>query len=116
LVTTVGVVSARLSNTFNVPFFSATKTRPSGENRTEVGLLSPEKTTLSEKPLGSEAAAVGAVVAIRSWRNRWGAGRPPSTAADDAPEVTKTKETLSSRSAKAARCAARPKYGIFSLP
>jgi hypothetical protein len=46
----VGVVSVRLSNTFTSPAFSATKTRPSGENRTAVGALSPLKTVDSEKP------------------------------------------------------------------
>src|SRR6476469_1857884 len=34
-----------------MPLFSATKTRPSGENRTAVGRTSPRKTTVSSNPL-----------------------------------------------------------------
>ena len=40
---TVGVVSDRLSKTLMSPLFSATKTRPSGENRTAVGWVSPRR-------------------------------------------------------------------------
>jgi hypothetical protein len=52
----VGVVAVRLANTLITPLFSATKTRPSGEKRIEVGLSRPEKTTVSWKPLGTAAA------------------------------------------------------------
>ena len=41
------------------PLFSATNTRPSGEKRTAVGSVSPEKTISSWKPGGSDAAAAG---------------------------------------------------------
>src|SRR5262249_25178591 len=44
------------ANTLITPLFSATKTRPSGEKRIEVGLSRPEKTTVSWKPLGTAAA------------------------------------------------------------
>ena len=44
------------------PLFSATNTRPSGEKRTAVGWVSPEKTISSWKPGGSDAAAAGCVV------------------------------------------------------
>ena len=45
------------------PLFSATNTRPSGEKRTAVGWVSPEKTISSWKPGGSDAASAGRVVA-----------------------------------------------------
>ena len=48
----VGVVSERLSKTLIRPLFSATKIRPSGENRKVMGLVSPLKTADSRKPDG----------------------------------------------------------------
>ena len=57
---TVGVGSVRLSKTLIRPLFSATKTRPSGEKRTTVGLVRPLKTTVSWKPLGSVAVCAAA--------------------------------------------------------
>ncbi len=49
-------VSARPSNTLMTPAFSATKTRPSGENSTAVGSVRPLKTTSSRKPEGAASA------------------------------------------------------------
>ena len=54
-------MSDRLSKTLTIPLFSATKTRPSGEKRTAVGSVSPEKTISSWKPAGSVAAPAGSV-------------------------------------------------------
>ena len=51
---TVGVASFRFENTFTMPLFSATKTRPSLANRTAVGCVSPLNTISSWKPLGTE--------------------------------------------------------------
>jgi ribosomal protein S7 len=50
------VVAERLAKTLMRPLFSATKTRPSGEKRTAVGNVNPEKTTDSENPAGKVAA------------------------------------------------------------
>jgi hypothetical protein len=47
------------------PLFSVTKTRPSGEKRTEVGCVSPESTTDSENPAGNVAAWTGLVIEPR---------------------------------------------------
>ena len=58
----VGVVSERLSKTFSIPLFSATKTRPSVEKRTFVGFVRPEKTTESEKPAGRLEGVAATVV------------------------------------------------------
>jgi hypothetical protein len=52
----VGVVAERVAKTFMKPLFSATKTRPSGEKRTAVGSVNPERTTDSENPAGKVAA------------------------------------------------------------
>src|SRR5258706_13961022 len=43
------------------PLFSATNTRPSGENTRFVGCTSPEKITCSEKPVGRVVAASAGV-------------------------------------------------------
>jgi len=51
--TTVGVVADRLGKTLRRPLFSATKTRPSGANRTLVGNVKPWNATVSEKPTGT---------------------------------------------------------------
>ena len=53
----MGAESDRLSNTLMMPLFSATKTRPSGENRTAVGLFNPLSTTSSTKPRGNVPCA-----------------------------------------------------------
>jgi hypothetical protein len=45
-----------LSKTLTMPRFSATNTRPSGENRIAVGLVRPEITVVSWNPLGSVVA------------------------------------------------------------
>jgi hypothetical protein len=47
------------------PLFSATKTRPSGEKRTDVGSVNPENTTDSENPAGKVAAWTGLVIVPR---------------------------------------------------
>jgi hypothetical protein len=47
------------------PLFSVTKTRPSGEKRTEVGCVNPERTTDSENPAGKVAAWTRLVVEPR---------------------------------------------------
>jgi len=45
------------SNTFTIPLFSATNTRPSGEKRIAVGRVRPLNTTSSTNPGGSVDAA-----------------------------------------------------------
>src|SRR5919106_3800566 len=73
---TVGSVSERLSKSLMMPLFSATNTRPSGENSTTVGYSRPSKTTESWKPGGSGGGAGGGGGA---------AGAPPPHAPRDAP-------------------------------
>src|SRR5215210_4755648 len=53
----VGVGSESPSNTLIRPLFSATKTRPSSENSTFVGLERPPSTTSSRNPVESVGAA-----------------------------------------------------------
>ena len=48
-----GVVSERPLKTLIKPLFSATNTRPSGENRTAVGAFRPLNTVASVKPFGN---------------------------------------------------------------
>ena len=48
--TTVNVFVEMFGKSLMSPLFSATITRPSGRKRTVVGLVSPLKTTVSEKP------------------------------------------------------------------
>jgi hypothetical protein len=55
----VGVASSRPSKTWTYPPFSATNTRPSGENLTAVGRVSPLRTTSSWKRAGRRLAAAG---------------------------------------------------------
>jgi hypothetical protein len=61
----VGVVAERLAKTLMSPLFSVTKTRPSGEKRTDVGCVNPERTTDSENPAGKVAAETGLVIEPR---------------------------------------------------
>jgi hypothetical protein len=61
----VGVVAERSAKTLMSPLFSATKTRPSGEKRTDVGCVSPESTMDSENPAGKVAAWTGLVIEPR---------------------------------------------------
>src|SRR5262245_13882399 len=56
---TVAVLSARLSKTLIVPDFSATKTRPSGENSMFVGCTRPLRATSSWNPGCTGVAAAG---------------------------------------------------------
>ena len=87
---TVGVVSEMLSKTLMIPDFSATNTRPSSANRSEVGRVIPVHTFVSLKPLRVVDAAanwapfggvlVEPVVLVSSDRNRWaGAGSAAAT-------------------------------------
>src|SRR5215216_620655 len=74
---TVGVGSAMLSNTRIRPAFSATKTRPSGAQRIDVGFVKPDLTTESVTEGGSAAAAscwvavprlfVAKTLLVRAW-------------------------------------------------
>ncbi len=59
------VLVVRLGKIFSRPLFSATRTRPSGRKRTTAGLVSPEKTTDSEKPACLKVVA-GAKTAAKS--------------------------------------------------
>jgi hypothetical protein len=61
----VGVVAERLAKTLMSPLFSVTKTRPSGEKRTDVGCVNPERTTDSENPAGKVAAWTRLVIELR---------------------------------------------------
>src|SRR5215218_5564064 len=68
---TSGVPSARESKTLITPRFSATKTRPAGENRRAVGFVKPLNTTDSENPVGVVAPCASDVTERRA--------RPPAT-------------------------------------
>jgi len=59
------VVAERFAKTLMSPLFSVTKTRPSGEKRTDVGCVNPERTTDSENPAGKVAAWTGLVIVPR---------------------------------------------------
>ena len=52
------MVSPSPSKTLISPLFSATKTRPSGEKRTDVGWVTPEKAVVSWKPGSSPGEPV----------------------------------------------------------
>ena len=60
----VAVASLIESKTFTSPDFSATKTLPSGEKRTTVGSVRPEKTVCMPNPVSTCCAASAGVV---SW-------------------------------------------------
>ena len=57
---TVGVVSARLSNSSTMPPLSATNTCPFGAKRTAVGVFRPLQTAEEVKPAGRIGFATAA--------------------------------------------------------
>ena len=58
-----------MAKTLMIPLFSVTNTRPSGEKRTVVGCVNPEKTTDSENLVGKVALSTMASVGLMRHAN-----------------------------------------------